>query len=96
MKGILKEALKETEQEAQDKEERARNIMIFRAKEPPGNSRKAREYSDRKFVEGLLQELGTENIEFDNVIRLGKKEQEKDRPLRFRVKDTQQKSEVMR
>lgn len=95
MKGIVREAIQEQEKESQDKDERATNVIIFRVKESNEKERKKREEADKTFIQGFIDEIGISDIGFDRITRLGKKEEGKDRPLRFRVEDLKQKAEIM-
>ena len=94
-KGLMKDAIAETAREAQIIEERAKNFIIYRAPEPTQSERKLRLEADKSFVSKFLEEIDAENIEIEEVTRLGKYDAGKARPLRVIVKDTQQKTDVM-
>ena len=95
VKGVVKEALKENVQEVKKEDERARNIILYRVPESKATELSRRTHEDMKFIEGLLREIDASNVDFDQVTRLGKRDKEKDRPLRFRVKDLSQKTTIM-
>ena len=95
MKGIMKEALLENEKEIQEKEDRAKNIILFGVEESGESDRKKREEEDKKFIADFLNELGVNDMDFEKAIRLGKREEGKKRPLRFTVNGINEKSKIM-
>ena len=95
-KGIVKEAIEETERENQLKEERARNVIIFRAKELPNSTKEQQAREDKKFIADFCKLIEVPEVDVTEVTRLGKRTEEKVRPLRFRVKDSEQKGELMK
>jgi hypothetical protein len=95
VKGVVKEALKENVQEVKREDERARNIILYKVPESKAVELNKRIHEDMKFIEGLLGQIGVDDVEFDQVLRLGKREKDKVRPLRFRVKDLSQKTTIM-
>lgn len=94
-KDTFMEAMKEKEKESQEREDRARNVIIFRAKESTETNSKKRIEHDEKYLAELMNEIELSDIEVSKVTRLGKKADDKKRPLKFTVKDLEQKAEIM-
>jgi hypothetical protein len=92
----MQQAITTTDKEKKMIEERAKNIIIYRAPESNKTDRRTCEQHDRKFVNELCKEIGIDNIEVEEVIRLGRKETDKVRPLRVCVKDIEHKTKVMK
>ena len=90
----MKEAMHEYNKETQEKEERAKNVVIFRAKESQAD-RRTRETEDCEFVRNFLAEIECSDVTAKKITRLGRRETNKDRPLRFSVENTEQKSRIM-
>lgn len=99
VKALFKEAINETvtekEAEMKEREKRANNVIIFKAKEPESKTRQERVDEDEKLVQGLVEDIGAENVTIDNIVRLGRKDKDKCRPVRFRLQDENEKSELM-
>ena len=99
IKHILKEVLQEKdydrESELKEREKRANNIVIFRAKEPASENKNDSVKEDEALIQGLLEEIGCGGTNPEQITRLGKKDKDRRRPLRFNVKDTTQKAAIM-
>jgi hypothetical protein len=96
MVGCMRRAMEAKDRAEQEQEERAFNIVLFKAPESTSEDRKERIEQDTKIIINLLTKLDLqEDVQFERVVRLGKKEADKNRPLRFRVKTLDQKAEVM-
>lgn len=98
MKELVKEAMnendRERESEMKERERRGKNVLIFRAEESESENRKEREEDDKQLVYGLIEDIGAE-VTVKNITRLGKKNNDKCRPIRFNVKDEEEKSTLM-
>lgn len=100
VKVIIKEAMEEKEKEkeieSQEKDERAPNIIIFRAKESEEKDREKRSAADEKLVNGFIKEvIGEDEVEVESFTRLGRKEEGKSRPLRIRLKSLDDKRRLL-
>jgi hypothetical protein len=105
MKTIMMEALKEQEEEKkkeekQEKEEqddcarRSTNLLVFRAPVSKKPERKAQTDEDQKLMQDLCEKLGLQQDEVKEVTRLGKREADKNRPIRVVLQDTDSKKEL--
>ena len=81
-KGIVKDAISETNEESQIREESAKNFVIFRADASEKRDRKSQTEKDKVFVRQMCQEIEADDIEVVEVTRLGPKTEGKTRPLR--------------
>ena len=96
MKTIIREAMQENEREEAEREKRIQNIVIFRAKESNSQDPKEREQEDKNLVDQLLKEIQVDNeVTAQGITRLGKKEDGKTRPLRFKVGSVNEQIRVM-
>ena len=94
--GAMKKAMAESAKDTQEKEYRAYNVLIFNAKESGDADRKKRITHDTELIEGLLTVMKVQPIpNIEKVVRLGKKQENNARPLRFRVKTLEEKAEIM-
>ena len=94
--GILKRCLAENAKENQHQEERAHHVVIFKAKESTDPDRRNRIEEDRWMLQELMEglEISPTPIIRD-VVRLGKKIENQDRPLRFGVNTLEEKAAIM-
>ena len=94
--GAMKKAMAESAKDTQEQEDRAYNVLIFNAKESGDADRKKRITHDTELIEGLLTVMKVQPIpNIEKVVRLGKKQENNARPLRFRVKTLEEKAEIM-
>ena len=91
----MKEALNDTERETKLREDRSRNVIIYGVNEPTDNTRKEREEKDKVFVNHLCTEIEADEVEYEDVRRLGRKTEEKKRPLLIRWKSLEHKETFM-
>jgi hypothetical protein len=94
MKVILKEAMEEDKREQQEREERTRNIVVYRAKDEARENNQQAEH-DEKLIKDLLEAIKVDDIQAANITRLGIKKEDTNRPLRFTVRDNEAKSKIM-
>jgi hypothetical protein len=81
-KAAMKEALTETDKEKQQRSERQNNLVIYNVPESNSNLKASQDKYDMEFTEGLLATLDIPNIKPTNLVRLGRKETGKIRPLK--------------
>ena len=79
-------ALDNQKHEAQDQENHEHNIIIYRSKESKAKNTKERRLHDQHFVDELLSNALDLDIETTDITRLGKPDDEKNRPLRVSFK----------
>lgn len=94
---MVKEEVRVSDEERNERERRKNNFIIFDMPEPETNLRADREEKDREKLTKLCGETLEVEIEDDDVvtaIRLGKKNDEKCRPLLVRVKSTELKKSI--
>ncbi|ELU10063.1 hypothetical protein CAPTEDRAFT_193367 [Capitella teleta] len=96
IRGIVNDAILESTKESEQKEVRARNLVIFRAEEPTQEDRRKRNDDDLGFFKKLCKEIEVKDIDIEEVTRLGKKEEGRNRPLRIKVGDLEQKTKIMK
>ena len=84
--------------ENKDKERRARNIIIYRVKESRDERPGDRTACDRNFCKGLFNDamdLECDNDDIVRTVRLGKKQDNSDRPLLVELATRSFKNEIM-
>ena len=91
---VFKEALEEKEREELERENRVRNFVVFQAKESESDKSEERIRHDEDLVKELLTEIQVE-VTVEKVIRLGRRESGKLRPLKVALKDSSDKTQVM-
>jgi PHD-finger len=85
-------------EEDKEKEKRKNNIIIYRHKESTASGSEARKKEDTEFCLNLVSdvlEIDCSSNEILNVIRLGKRASNQDRPLLVTFKETSLKNKVM-
>ena len=95
LEGAFKKVMDEQKKEAIDIDRRETNVIIFRAKEPDTVIAQDRQAEDSAMVKEFLHIIGADHINAVNIIRLGKKETNKARPVRFSVKNAEEKTFIM-
>jgi hypothetical protein len=86
----------EDPRDAADQEKRVNNVILFRAPESTKESRKEREIEDIKLINSVLDEIGADNIDIKDPIRLGnRRDPNRCRPLRFTVSTNLEKDKIM-
>ncbi len=95
-KSIAREAVQEQVKEQKNREDRDQNIIIFRVEESNSAEAETRQKEDAKFFESLCTEqLEVGNIEAKKVVRLGKKEEGKTRPMKITLNNNAEKRKIM-
>ncbi len=95
-KTIARAAVQEQVKESKGREDRDSNLIIFRVKESNKAEPELRQVEDLDFVNKLFEEkLEVGQINIDKTVRLGKKEEEKNRPLKVILQDKQDKRKIM-
>ncbi len=95
-KNIARVAVQEHVKESKDREDRDQNLVIFRVDESKKADPEMRQKDDAKFFDTLCKDhLEVGQIQVEKVIRLGKKEDGKSRPMRITLKDKQDKRKIM-
>ena len=93
MKDILAKQRQEQIQEELEREERQKNIIIYKAVEQEGTPFEERKKHDKQLVENILREIERPEIEVKTVVRLGrfdnnKHSEGKCRPLNKECRDS--------
>ena len=100
--------VEETVRKINERKNREKYFLIFNATEPNTNLKKERVRIDMEFIEGLCNEMCNLNLdvkeEITKVIRLGKQQtdgdtgdaEQKPRPLKVVMKDTNKKMELFK
>ena len=96
VKDMFKVALEETEKEKEERENRARNVVIFRAEELDTQVREDRVAKDKILIQELLREIGAEEVQVEDIRRLGKIEENRIRPLRIQLRNPEEKTLIMK
>jgi len=93
----IREVIRLDKEEEHDREERKLNIVIQSLPESKKSTLEERKDADKREVENIINETLQLDVEFENVIRLGKNDESrvKPRPLRFTVSDFDTKRKVL-
>jgi hypothetical protein len=99
-KTIMQEQNKERIKEDRDKEERQKNIIIYKSTETEGNNRDIRIANDKQTIDSILDHLGIQ-VEIKAFFRLGRFDNEKHkegkiRPLKVLLQSKEDRDQVMR
>lgn len=94
MKGLFKEVLNENEREKVMRIKRENNIIIYHVKEE-GKGRTERQEKDLEAAKALFVEIGAEDAEIEEIERLGRPEAGKERPMRLKMGNQQDKCKIM-
>jgi len=96
---IIKEVKKEVIEELAEEEEKKikkRNLVIYKVEESKKDLGKEREREDVEFCKSLfINGVGVENFEIEKTVRLGKTEENRNRPLLVILKDKESKYEIL-
>jgi hypothetical protein len=95
MVGCLRKAFAAKDKEEQEQEKRAPTSSCANQRESDDEDHKKHIEEDKKLVGGLLEKLNLAEVEFEEVVRLRKKEEGKARPLQFKMKSLDQKADIM-
>ena len=94
---MVKEEIKESDEERKERERRKDNFIVFKMPEPDTTLKEEREKKDREKLISLCTDTLEVNIEDEDlvsVIRLGKKHEENCRPLLVRVRSSELKKNI--
>ena len=101
MNDIVTQQRKAQNQELSEKEEREKNIMIFRHKECEEEDIEVRKSKDKELLNKLLQHIGCSDIEVKGMFRVGKFDSDKNkgnkpRPLKICLYNKNERDSLMR
>jgi hypothetical protein len=101
VKSVIQEGRVDQLKDSWDKEERDKNIIIFKAEESRNTEPEGRKKEDERIVNGTLDALGLEDIETKAIFRLGrydinKHENGKSRPLKVLFHTKENRDQIMR
>ena len=101
VRNIVVEQRRVQNQQIVDKEEREKNIVIFKSKEADGETLEQKKVKDAKLAQDLLEEVGLDQVQIKGMFRLGKFNPEdskdgKTRPLKICFNNKYDKESVMR
>lgn len=97
---VIQKSITETKSrltEDKDRESRTRNIIIYRVSEASGTNEEKQKL-DKEFCKNLIEdvlEIDFDNQDLTKVIRLGKRVDNKDRPLLIQCKEKSLKNAIM-
>jgi len=97
----VRQTLQDTREQAaeeREKEKRKNNILIYRMPESTANSADGRRKDDHDFLFHLFQdilEIHCEEDDIDKIIRLGRRQDENDRPVLVEFKNRTTKNQIM-
>jgi condensin complex subunit 1 len=84
---VVFKAFDSQKREALDQQNRECNIIIYRAKESRSKNTEEKRLHDQHFVDEFFSNILDLDIETKEIARLGKPEENKDRPLRVSLKN---------
>jgi hypothetical protein len=101
VKSVIQEGRVDQLKESWDKEERDKNIILFKAEESRNEEPENRKKDDEEIVNGMLDALGLEDIDTKAIFRLGRYDKDKhvdskSRPLKVIFHTKEARDRVMR
>ena len=93
---VVKQTVVEHDMHKKQQEGREGNLIIHRAKESDDESPEARVAEDKAFFNGLCQDvLEVGELEIKSIVRLGKRDASKTRPLKIVLSNSNDKAKIM-
>ena len=94
--GEVGQVVRQLMKEEQDRQRRMKNVIIFRAPESKKSLPKERENEDINFCQKLMKNGLNIQVNIEKVIRLGKKDEAKDRPMLVKLTNRNVRSYIVK